>query len=182
MSELDRLKQYPATAKQRRFEWDFAKGAEKYEVWDEIEIGATGEGVQTFRIEEEDVVSFNTASLETDPAMVDADHARQSGGVIPHPLFVVSIAFYCIETGMGSWIRTPGASNPGQRIELFEPFKVGEEISARIRHKDKWIRRGRCYLEDQWDFYNEHGTLKATWHMRLLVPRSRDDITEFQAL
>ncbi len=182
MNELDRLKQYPSTAKQRRFEWDFAKGAEDYEVWDEIEIGATGEGAQTFRIEEEDVLSFNIASLETDPAMVDADHARQNGGVVPHPLFVVPIAFYCIETGMGSWIRTPGASNPGQRIELFEQFKVGEEISARITHKDKWIRRRRYYLEDQWDFYNEHGTLKATWHLRLLVPRSRDEILGFLAL
>lgn len=168
MSELDRLKQYPATAKQRQFEWDFAKDAEKYEVWDEIEIGATGEGVQTFRIEEEDVVSFNTASFETDPAI--------------HPLFVVPIAFYCIETGMGSWIRTPGASNPGQRIDVVEPFEVGEEISAKITHKDKWIRRGRYYLEDQWDFYNEHGTLKSTWHVRLVVPRSRDDSMGFLAL
>lgn len=179
MSDRDRLEQYPTTAKQRDFEWDFTKGVENYEVWDEIEIGASGTGARTYLIEEEDVVEFNKAALETDPVMIDADYARANGGLKFHPLFTVQIAFYCIDTGIGSWIRTPGARNPGQLIDLHEPYQLGETITATITHHDKWIRRGNYYMQDKVDFHNEHAALKTTWLVSLLLPRSRDDVQRF---
>jgi acyl dehydratase len=176
MGRVERLEQYPSTEKQRDFEWDFTQGVDRYETWDEIEIGQSGVGARTFVVREEDVLSFNVASLETDPMLVDPAHAARHGGLVQHPLFVVQVAFYCIDTGIGSWIRSPGARNPGQSIEIFEPFEVGEEITATITHVDKWIRRGNHYMEDRVEFANQDGVAKATWLVRLLLPPTRAEL------
>ena len=102
MGRVERLEQYPSTEKQRDFEWDFTQGVDRYETWDEIEIGRSGVGARTFVVREEDILSFNVASLESDPMLVDPAHAAQHGGLVQHPLFVVQVAFYCIDTGIGS--------------------------------------------------------------------------------
>lgn len=182
MDDLERLAQYATTEKQREFEWDFTKGVDRYEVWDEIEIGRSAPAQRTFLVTEEDIVSFNRAALETDPMMVDAGHARENGGLVAHPLFVVQIAFYCVGTGIGSWIRSPGARNPGQEIDLFDPFRVGEEITAVVTHWDKWIRRGHYYMQDRVEFFNEHDTLKARWFASLLLPPDRGALERFATL
>ena len=179
MTDTERLQTYPTTEKQRSFEWDFRKEVDRYEVWDEIQIGQTGQGAQTYRITEEDVVDFSQGALETDPMYVDAEYAREHGGLKIHPLFCVAIAFYCIDRGMGSWIRTPGARNPGQDIELVAPFEIGEEISLTITHHDKWIRRGNCYMQDKLEYRNQDGVLKAVWFVSLLLPKTRADIERF---
>lgn len=179
MTDIDRLQTYPTTEKQRGFEWDFRKGVDKYEVWDEIQIGQTGTGAQTYLITEEDVVDFNQGALETDPMYVDPEHAKAHGGLKFHPLFCVAIGFYCIDRGMGSWIRTPGARNPGQDIEIHEQFEVGEEITLTITHHDKWVRRGKYYMQDKLEYRNQDGTLKVTWYVSLLLPKTRADIERF---
>lgn len=179
---LERLEQYATTAKQREFEWDFTKGVDRYEVWDEIEIGRSEPAQNTFLITEEDVLSFNRAALETDPMMVDPDAAAGHGGLRIHPLFVVQIAFFCIGTGIGSWIRSPGARNPGQEIELFEPFRIGEEITATVTHWDKWIRRGHHYMQDRVDFHEQNGGLKARWFATLLLPANRAELERFASM
>lgn len=181
-ADLERLERYATTAKQREFQWDFTTGTDRYEVWDEIEIGRSGPAQNSFRIEEEDVLSFNRAALETDPMMVDPDHAREHGGLGIHPLFVVQIAFYCIGTGIGSWIRSPGARNPGQDIEFFAPFRIGDEISATVTHWDKWIRRGHNYMQDQVEFHDEDGELKARWFATLLLPPNRVELERFASI
>lgn len=183
MSEdLQRLEQYATTEKQREFEWDFTAGVDRYEVWDEIEIGRSEPAQNTFRVEEEDILAFNVAALETDPMLVDPEHAAQHGGLVQHPLFVVQVAFYCIGTGIGSWIRSPGARNPGQDIELYEPFRVGDEITATVTHWDKWIRRGHHYMQDLVEFYDQHGELKARWYATLLLPPTRADLERFASI
>lgn len=179
MTDIERLHGYPTTEKQRSFEWDFRKDVDRYEVWDEIQIGQTGTGSQTYLITEEDVVDFSKGALEVDPAYIDPEHARAHGGLRIHPLFCVAIAFYCIDRGIGSWIRTPGARNPGQDIELHEQFKIGEEITLTITHDDKWIRRGSYYMKDKLEYRNQDGTLKATWYVSLLLPKTRADVERF---
>ncbi len=171
-----RLSQHASTAKQREFDWDFTADVDRYEVWDEVEIGASGPAERTFLIEEEDVLAFNRAALETDPLLVDPDHARAHGGLVVHPLFLVQIAFWCIGKGIGSWIRSPGARNPGQEIEQFEPLHVGEEIHLTLTHWDKWIRRGHHYLQDRVDFRDRDQVLKARWFATLILPPTRSDL------
>jgi acyl dehydratase len=180
--DLMRLAGYPTTMKQRDFDWDFLAGVDRYEVWDEIEIGSSGTCSRTFVVEEEDIVSFNLSALESDPLLVDPEHARGHGGLLHHPLFVVQVVFYCIDTGIGSWIRSPGARNPGQLIEVFEPFRLGEEITATITHVDKWIRRGHHYLEDRVELTNQAGVAKATWHVRLLLPPTRAELRRWASM
>jgi hypothetical protein len=92
---------------------------------------------------------------------------------------VVAVAFYCIENGPGSWIRSPGARNPFQRIEVYEPFKYGETISMTVTALDRWIRRGKHYITDKLEFHNERGVPKATWWMTLIIPPTRKDILAF---
>src|ERR1700684_4675564 len=125
MAMVERLAGYATTAKQRDFEWDFTHGVEAYETWDEIEVGRSGPGARVFEVTEEDILAFNRSCLETDPLLVDPEYAAAHGGLRQHPLFVVQVVFYCIDTGIGSWLRSPGARNPGQRIWAFEPLPDG---------------------------------------------------------
>jgi acyl dehydratase len=178
----NRLAKHFNTDKQRAFESNFLKDAEVYETWDSVEIGRAFPGKLKFVVKDEDVLSYNKSIGETDPLMVDLAYAKKhspTGGLIEHPLFVVQVAFYCIENGPGSWIRSPGARNPGQKIEIYEPFQSGETISMTVIAFDRWIRRGKHYITDKLDFHNEHGVHKATWWLTLIIPPNRDGILKF---
>jgi acyl dehydratase len=178
----ERLARHFATDKQRHFESNFLKDVEVYETWDSVEIGRAFPGKLKFVVKEEDILFYNKSLGETDPLMVDPAYAAKhspTGGLIEHPLFIVQVAFYCIENGPGSWIRSPGARNPGQKIELFEPFKIGETLSMTVVAHDRWIRRGKHYITDKLDFHNEHGVLKATWWLSLIIPPDRAGILKF---
>jgi hypothetical protein len=76
--------------------------------------------------------------------------------------FVTTIAFYSLgEKGIGTWIRTPGARNPQQRIEIIEPFRYGEIITTTATTTDKFTQRGKRYLQMLLEFHNERDALKA---------------------
>ena len=177
-----RLALHASTEKQKHFESNFLKDAEKYETWDSVEIGRAFPGKLKFKVKLEDVLHYNIAMGETDPLMIEEKAAAElspTHELIQHPLFIVQVAFYCIENGPGSWIRSPGARNPGQKIELFEPFKLGEEIAMTVVAYDRWIRRGKHYITDKLDFHNEVGVLKATWWLTLIIPPNREGILRF---
>src|SRR3989304_1846655 len=176
---VDRLRDYMTTAKQREFDYDFLKGAHTYETWEEVEIGRQYEAKQTFLVTEEDILAYNRGVSETEPLVVDPESARKSAPtsqICQHPLFLVQIAFYCIEKGPCNWIRTPGARNPGQRMDFFEPFRPGEVITMRETAADKWIRRDKHYLQYKLDFHNQDEVLKATWWLTLILPPNREAI------
>lgn len=178
-----RLDNYIETEKQRHFSRDFLRGWESYETWDEAVVGQTGPAQRTFEITEEDIVSYNRACGETDPLMVDPAYAREhspTGEVLQHPIFVTTIAFYSLgEKGIGTWIRTPGARNPSQRIEIIEPFRVGEVITTTVTTDDKFVQRGKPYIQMLLDFTNEKGVLKARWWCSLILPKARADVARF---
>jgi acyl dehydratase len=184
MSEADvaRLKRFATTKKQLDFEWDFRQGVDRYETWDRVRVGDSGPGMRTFLVEEEDILAFNLSCLETDPMYVDPGYALEHGGLWQHPLFIVQVVFYCIDTGIGSWLRSPGARNPGQTIDLFEPFIIGETITATITHADKWIRRGKNYIEDTVELHNESGVLKAVWRTRLIIPPNLAELQRYAGM
>ncbi len=181
---IKRLENFMTTQKQCGFETDFKLDVDQYEVWDELEIGRTAKGAQTFLVTEEDILAWNLSTSEDDPLFVDPGAARAEGHdhVVAHPLFAVQIAFYCVERGTGNWLRSPGAYNPGQRLEFFEPFKVGEEITLTITAQDKWIRRGKHYVRDRYEYHNQKGTLKAIWYATLIVPVNRAELKRFAAM
>jgi len=183
MSVPARLDRYIETDKQRNFPRDFLAGWEDYETWEQARVGDAGPGQRTFTITEEDILSYNLACGETDPLMVDPSYAREhspTGELLQHPIFVTTIGFYTVgEKGIGTWMRTPGARNPGQRIEIIEPFRYGEIITTTVTTVDKFIQRGKPYLQMLLDFRNQDGVIKARWWCSLILPASRSDVARF---
>ena len=117
------LSKYFKTEKQKVFSTDFFTNAEKYEVWDKIDFSDLKEveGQNTFEIKAEDLKFYAEAVEDDNPLMNDEEYANKTpyGGLIAHPLFITTICFWCIGVeGKGNWVRTPGARNPGQVLEI----------------------------------------------------------------
>ena len=183
MSRAD-LERFFETEKQRQFDTDFFKDAEHYEAWDEIDFESKEEipGEQTFEIKAEDMKFYAAGVLDHNPLFVDEEYAKNSpyGGLIPHPIFITPIIFWCVGTkGRGNWIRTPGARNPGQDLEIYEPFRVGEIIRIGMRPYDRWIKRGKYHLSYEINMYNQDNVKKARAIGTLILPKSREDIRKF---
>ena len=181
MGHLDEMRKYFTTEKQRVFDMDFIKDASEYEAWDEIELGKEYAAANTFEVKAEDMKAFAEAVSDPNPLFNDEEYARNSpyGGLMPHPIFVTPIYFWCTATGPGNWIRTPGARNPGQKIEWYEPFRVGDKITLKLKSYDRWTKRGKYYVTYQGDFFDQNGRLKATWWCTLILPKTKADIIRF---
>src|SRR5260370_2756670 len=106
--------------------------------------------------------------------MIDPAFARQhppTGELLQHPIFVTTIAFYSLgEKGIGTWIRTPGARNPQQRIEISEPFRYGEIISTTVTTADQFMQRGNHLLQILLEFRNENNVSKTRWCWPTIFP------------
>lgn len=180
----DYFSKYFETEKQRLFDTDFFKDAESYEVWEEIDFENLEEveGEQTFEVKAEDMKYFARAVMDDNPLMTDEEYARKSdyGELVPHPVFATQIIFWCIGTrGRGNWIRTPGARNPGQYMEMYENFRVGEVIHIKMKPYDRYVKRGKYYLKYQIDLVNQDGVKKGTAIGTLILPKTREDIRTF---
>jgi acyl dehydratase len=172
------------TEKQKEFSTDFFMDAEDYEIWNEIDFSNLQEvdGEKTFKIKAEDIQAYAAGCLDDNPFMTDEKYAKKSpyGGLIAHPLFVTPIIFYCVgKKGRGNWIRTPGARNPGQEIEIYDHFRVGEEVHIKLRPYDRYIKRGKYYLRYKIDIYNQDNVKKATCISTLILPPTREDMRKF---
>lgn len=179
------LAKYFTTEKQKQFESNFFLDADKYEVWDEIEVGRDyGTCKKKFQVEKEDILAFSRSIMNTNPLFNDEAYAKTTrwGGLIAHPLFYVPISFWCIELGPCNWVRTPGAFNPGQVNMFFEPFRPGDVISLRLRSTDRWIKRGKHYLQYQQDYVDQHGNVKVRRWPTLIVPPTRADLERYISL
>jgi acyl dehydratase len=178
----ERLEPYLETERQLAFERDFLAGWERLETWDGVGVGERKPAAREFLVTEEDVVSFNRAVGETDPLFVEPGHARDhspTGHALVHPLFVTTVIFWCTgPEGPGSWIRTPGARNPFQRIELVEPIEVGDTVTVTTSTVDRFVRNGMHYLTNLNELHVGE-TLKARSWATLILPPTRDDIRGF---
>ncbi len=175
----DHLHSLIHTEKQKAFPNDFLATWQSHETWDLADIGGDlVEAPKKFKILSEDVVDYNLSCGEKDPLMVDPEYAAKhspTGGLVVHPVFVTAIVFYCLgDAGKGTWIRTPGARNPYQDIDLKEPLKVGEEITLKFRNSDKYLQRGKNYANLDCYFYNSEGVLKGTWLCALILPENKE--------
>jgi acyl dehydratase len=180
----DKFRPYLTTEKQQQFSSDFFQDVETYEAWDEIDFESDEEisGENTFLIRAEDMKSYAVLAQDDNPLMVDEEYAKKSpyGELVPHPLFVVQIAFWCIGIkGKGNWIRTPGSRNPGQIMEFYEPFCVGESIHIKMKPNDRYIKRNKYYLNYKIDFYNQDNVKKASWIVALILPKTKEDLKKF---
>jgi len=178
------MERFVQTEKQKQFDNNFFSAAENYEAWEETDFKNAEEidGENTYEIKAEDLKSYAQACFDQNPLMNDEEAAKKSvwGGLVPHPIFVTPIAFWCIGTkGRGNWIRIPGARNPGQEIEIYENFRVGETIHIKIKPYDRYIKRGKYYMINQIDMYNQNNVKKCSWFITLILPRTKEDIRSF---
>lgn len=182
MSGARRVERYLETEKQRAFESDFLAGWERYETWSEVEVGSMRPAAREFPVTEEDVLAYNHAAGETDPLMVDPTFARvhsPTGEIVAHPLFLTAVIFYATSPdGPGSWIRTPGARNPFQRMEILEPVRIGEVLSVTTGTVDRFIRRGKHYLTNL-NEVRAGEVLKARAWATLILPPDREAVRVF---
>lgn len=180
---LQDVEPYIETEKQRNFDYEFRKDNDEYEVWEEIELGETYDSAQTFEVRKEDMIALAEATMDENPLMTDEDVAEDSlyEGLVEHPMFLTQIAFWCIGKGpYGTWIRTAGAMNPGQKIERYERFEIGEEIRMEQTPVDKWVKNGRHYLVSRFDYYNQDDVCKARWWASLILPPTREDLVRYK--
>lgn len=178
MDEEVRIEDFLTTKKQKTFEVDFFKKAEEYEKWEDVDFDGVYEIERTFEVEEEDIRSYSEGILDDNPLFNDKEAAGKGpfGGLISHPLFLTPVGFWLTgDSGPGSWVRTPGAINPGQTIEFYEPIRPGDTIRGKSRFFDKWIKRGKRYLTYETEFYNQKNQLVAKWWITLILPRSHAD-------
>jgi 3-hydroxybutyryl-CoA dehydratase len=176
MEDEVRIADYVTTGKQKAFEYDFFKKAEGYETWEDVDFDGVYDIDKTFVVEVEDIKNYSEGVLDENPLFNDEHAAKEGpyGGLIAHPLFLTPIGFWLTgDSGPGSWIRTPGAINPGQIIEFYEPSRPGDIIRAKSRFHDKWIKRGKRYLTYLTEYHNQKDQMVAKWWITLILPRSQ---------
>lgn len=169
------IKKYLKTEKQKSFQYDFFVDESKYEKWEDIKIGQEGMAERSFEVKMEDILTYLDGTQDNNPLFRDEEFAKKTpwSGLIAPPFLIVPIAFWCTGTSSGSWIRTPGAINPGQKIEFYEPMRVGDTITIKAKAYDKYIKRGKKYVTYLSEFRNQEGQLVAKWWATLILPASR---------
>jgi len=183
MDYMEEMKKYYTTQKQKDFTPDFLdeKQIDKYEFWDEIQIGEESEIPTKFEVKAEDLKAFAASVPDDNPIFYDEEYAKQCGhdGIVAHPLFVTQIRFFLLQGGHGSWNRTPGARNPGQIIEYYDPIRVGDILTLKLTSYDKWIKRGKYYMRALSRIYDQYGNLKMIYYSTLILPRTKADVLRF---
>lgn len=177
MEEEVRIEDYLVTKKQKAFEHDFFKRADEFEKWEDVDFDGIYESDRTFIVEAEDIKIYSEGIGDDNPLFNDEEAARNGplGSLTAHPLFLTPLGFWFTgDAGPGSWVKTPGAINPGQKIEFYEPIHVGDVIRQRAKFHDKWIKRGKRYLSYEVEFHNQKDQLVARWWITLILPRSKE--------
>jgi len=171
------IEKFRKSEKQKSFQYDFFADESKYEKWEDVKIGQEGMAERSFEVKTEDILVYVDGSLDKNPLFRDEKFAKKTpwGGLIAPPFLIVPIIFWCTGTGSGSWIRTPGAINPGQKIEFYEPIRVGDTITITAKAYDKYIKREKKYLTYLSEFRNQKGQLVAKWWGTLILPFSRSN-------
>ena len=178
MTNEPRVEDFISTSKQKAFEHDFLKRSEQYQRWEDVEFNKVWENERRFTIEAEDIRFYSEGVMDDNPLFNDEQVAKSGpfGGLTAHPMFITPITFWLAgESGPSSWVRTPGAINPGQIMEIYEPFRVGDTIRSRAEVHDKWIKRGKRYLTFQVDYLNQDDLMIFRVWTTLILPRSQGE-------
>jgi 3-hydroxybutyryl-CoA dehydratase len=171
-----RVEDFLKTKKQKAFEHDFFKNAKNYANWDTVDLEKEGESEKVFEVEVEDIQNFSEGILDANPLFNDEEAAKNGpfGGLIAHPIFITPIGFWMAgDSGPASWVRTPGAINPGQIIEFYEPVRPGDIIRVKGRFHDKYIKRDKKFLTFETDYIRQDDTLVCRWWITLILPQSK---------
>ena len=123
----------------------------------------------TFEVEKGHIRSFAEAVNDLNPLYVDGKHARRSKyrGIIAPPIFITAICDRDWMMNNIANIDSPAKNvlNGGNEIELYEPLRVGDQITVTSKLVDALVKEGRMgkMLFLIWDFIytNQFGDVVA---------------------
>ena len=176
MENQVKIQDFITTRKQKEFENDFFKKSGNFEQWEDVDDEGWIESDIKFEVELEDILAFSEGVMDENPLFNDEDAAKNGpfGGIVAHPMFLTQIIFWSTGVdGPGSWIKTPGAINPGPEIIIGAPVRPGDTIRQKARFHDKWIKRGKRYLCFETHFSNQNDEMVFNVHTTLILPVSK---------
>lgn len=151
-----------------RFEKDIFVHEKKQRSWEDLVVGEIYDTVP-FVVTEERIKMYIDGTEDFNPVYVDEKEAgvSQFGGLIAPPTIVVPIVFASLPTD--SWVKMPGAINPGQTLELGVPVRAGDTLSCQSKLIDKFIKRNKKYAIVEFRITNQNGEFVCLWQGGLIL-------------
>ncbi|WP_051327175.1 MaoC family dehydratase [Desulfatibacillum aliphaticivorans] len=145
-----------------RFEKDFFKHESQQRSWDDLVVGETYDA-EPFEVTPERIQLYVEGTEDFNPFFTDEEAAKNSQfeGLIAPPTILTPIVFAAVSPD--SWIKMPGAINPGQRWEFGVPVRPGDTIYCHIKLRDKYIKRGKKYAMSEMHITNQNDEFVCRW-------------------
>ncbi|MBA3031145.1 MAG: MaoC family dehydratase [Desulfobacteraceae bacterium] len=152
------------------FEKDFFLHDPQQRTWDELEVGESYD-TAPFVVTRERIEKYAAGTEDNNPFYLDEAAALNSQfkGMIAPPTIIVPIVFAAIRPD--SWVKMPGAVNPGQKLEFGVPVRVGDLIQCKIVLIDKMIKRGKKYTVARMHITNQNDEMVCIWTGGLVLPK-----------
>jgi acyl dehydratase len=145
-----------------RFEKDFFKHEQKQRSWNELIVGEEYDTIP-FEVTPERIKLYAEGTEDNNPFYSDEEAAKNSqfGGLVAPPTILTPIVFASLPPD--SWVKMPGAINPGQKWEFGVPVRPGDTISCNIRLADKFLKRNKKYALAEMIITNQKKELVCKW-------------------
>ncbi|MBO7555607.1 MAG: MaoC family dehydratase N-terminal domain-containing protein [Neisseriaceae bacterium] len=135
--------------------------------FDELTVGQTAQMART--LTREDIAVFAAASLDTNPAHLDDEYAKNTlfGEVIVHGMWSAGL----ISAAIGTKLPGVGTIYLGQDLQFRRPVKIGDTITAHITVLEKDEAKKRVVLETL--VINQNGEKVVVGKATVLAPAEK---------
>lgn len=135
--------------------------------FDELTIGQTAQMART--LTREDIAVFAAASLDTNPAHLDDEYAKNTlfGEVIVHGMWSAGL----ISAAIGTKLPGVGTIYLGQDLQFRRPVKIGDTVTAQITVLEKDEAKKRVILETL--VMNQNGEKVVVGKATVLAPAEK---------
>ena len=135
--------------------------------FDELTVGQTAQMART--LTREDIAVFAAASLDTNPAHLDDEYAKNTlfGEVIVHGMWSAGL----ISAAIGTKLPGVGTIYLGQDLQFRRPVKIGDTVTAQITVLEKDEAKKRIILETL--VMNQNGEKVVVGKATVLAPAEK---------
>lgn len=135
--------------------------------FDELTVGQTAQMART--LTREDIAVFAAASLDTNPAHLDDEYAKNTlfGEVIVHGMWSAGL----ISAAIGTKLPGVGTIYLGQDLQFRRPVKIGDTVTAQITVLEKDETKKRVILETL--VINQNGEKVVVGKATVLAPAEK---------
>lgn len=135
--------------------------------FDELTVGQTAQMART--LTREDIAVFAAASLDTNPAHLDDEYAKNTlfGEVIVHGMWSAGL----ISAAIGTKLPGVGTIYLGQDLQFRRPVKIGDTVTAQITVLEKDEAKKRVILDTL--VMNQNGEKVVVGKATVLAPAEK---------